>query len=47
MENKEKKINEDEIKKLLIKLFWDSVHSHLLGDEYLGDQRESSFSMMH
>ncbi|MGQ1540053.1 hypothetical protein ACT413_08680 [Acinetobacter baumannii] len=43
MENKEKKINEDEIKKLLIKLFWNSVHSHLLGDEYLGDQKREQF----
>lgn len=43
MENKEEKPNEKEMQEKLIKFFWNDVHTHLLGNEYLGDKTKDNF----
>lgn len=43
MNDSDKTKSDIEIKEILIKLFWDDIHLHLLGDNYQGDKARDTF----
>ncbi len=43
LENSNKIHSDCETRKMLTKMFWDDVHSHLLGDNFYGDNKRDAF----